>query len=453
KIRSKGERPSAFFHPSSLIFLTLLFAACAPIPIPTATLFTPTRPPSPTATVTPTSTQTPSLTPTAAATETMTATPAPSLTATPFVYERSPRALLIEADVADSAAIVPADMHVPLWRLYGDGLVVSAGDRAPLSAGMDSVTRVGHLSESEIQNLLAYLSGVGFFSLNDSYVPRPAPVDAPTAHITVFLSKAKTVQVYAPDAEGAPQNFSAALTRLTQTVPADAQTFAPTDAYLESTDAGPVSSFVAKSAPGDWAVAGVRLADAINGITISGSAFTQASALIAKNLPSTLFRDGDRVYRVRFAPNLPRGIHPSAWVGTILDAPREFDGRIFDLVGYFRGANLYGEAAGNPPVTRSDWVIADNSGAIWVTGAAPVGLDPSARADAWSVIHLSARVVYARLGVSHLEVRRVEILSRGAPTPTPTLAVTATATITVTRTVTSTVNITPTRTVTATIVP
>ncbi len=379
----------------------------------------------------------------------MTATPAPSPTATPFVYECSPRALLIEADVADSTGIVPADMHVPLWRLYGDGLVIFAGDSAPLSSGMDAVVRVGHLSESEIQNLLAYLGGVGFFSLNDSYVPRPAPVGTPTAHITVFLSKAKTVQVVAPDAEGTPQNFSDALTRLTQTIPADAQMFVPTDAYLESTDAGPVGGFVAQSAPGNWAVAGVRLADAINGITISGNAYAQASALIAHNLPSLLFRDGDRIYRVRFAPNLPRGTHLSDWVGTILDAPREFDGRSFDLVGYFRGANLYGEAAGNPPVTRSDWVIADNSDAIWVTGAAPVGLDPSARADAWSVIHLSARVVYARLGVSHLEVTRVEILSRSAPTPTAT----ATLTLSATRTVTAPIGLTPTRTVTATIAP
>ncbi len=379
----------------------------------------------------------------------MTATPAPSPTATPFVYERSPRALLIEADVTGDAAIVPEDRHVPLWRLYGDGLVIFAGDSAPLASGMDAVVRVGHLSETEIQNLLAYLSGVGFFALNDAYAPRAAPVDAPAARITVFLGKAKTVQVSAPGSDGTPQNFSDALARLTQTVPADAQTFAPTDAYLESTDAGPVSNFSAKDALGEWAVAGVRLADAINGITISGSAYTQTSALLAKDLPSTLLWDGDRVYRVRFAPNLPRGMPLSDWVGTILDAPREFDGRVFDIVGYYRGANLYGEAAGNSPVTRSDWVIADHSGAIWVTGAAPVGLDPSARADAWSAIRLSARVVYTRLGVSHLEARRVEILSRSASTPTAA----ATVTLAATRTVTATVSLTPTRSVTATNVP
>lgn len=434
--------------------LLLVLSACAPMPIPTATLFTPTQPPSLTATAmqtnTPTATST--STPTVAATET---TPTATLVASPSAvllsYEHNPRALLIEADVSGGAATAPDDMHVPRWRLYGDGLVVFAGESAPLSSGLDAVVRVGHLSDSEIQNLLAYLNQVGFFSLEDSYRPRPAPDDAPTAHVTVYLSKAKTVSVYAPDSEGTPQNFSDAMARITQTVPADAQTITPTDAYLESTDAGSVSNFGAKDTLGDFSVAGVRLADAIEGITVSGSAYSQASALIARTLPATLFREGDRVYRVRFAPNVPRSVHLSDWVGSILEAPREFEGRIVEIVGYFRGADLYGEARGDPPVTRSDWVIVDDTGAMWVTGAAPPGLDPSSRADAWNVVRLTAKVVYVRLGVSHLEARRVEILSPSAPTPTATVAITSTATITPTRAVTTTATITPTRIVTATV--
>jgi hypothetical protein len=122
---------------------------------------------------------------------------------------------------------------------------------------------------------------------------------------------------------------------------------------------------------------------------------------------------------VRFSPNLPRAAHLTDWVGTILNAPREFDGRAFDIVGYFRGWNLYGEARGNPPVSRSDWVIADASGAIYVTGAPPRGLDSSSRADAWTLIRLRGIVNYVRLGTSHLEVRRVDILSSDTPTSTP----------------------------------
>ncbi|MCX7838988.1 MAG: hypothetical protein N2559_05980, partial [Anaerolineae bacterium] len=70
---------------------------------------------------------------------------------------------------------------------------------------------------------------------------------------------------------------------------------------------------------------------------------------------------------------------------------------------------------------------ADDSGAMYVTGTAARGLDPSARADAWTVIRLTARVVYVRLGTSYLEARRVEVItptmptaSSGTPLPTAT---------------------------------
>ncbi len=396
----------------------------------------------------------------------------PILTATPFAYERNPRALLIEADIFGGDTHTPRDMHVPTWRLYGDGLVVFAGESAPLSSGLDAAVRVGHLADSEIQSLFAYLDQSGFFSLNEAYAPRPVPADAPTATISVYANKVKTVRVLAPEAETTPRGFADALKRITWTIPADAQTVAPTDAYLEALDAGPASSLGAKDNLTDWSVSGIRLADALDGVTISGAAFAQVSALLASKLPLPLFREGDHVYRVRFAPNVPRAVHLSDWVGVILDAPREFDGRVFEIVGYFRGWNLFGEVSGNPPVTRSDWVIADDSGAVYVTGAPPPGLDPSSRADAWSVVHLTAKVVYVRLGVSHLEARRVEVLSRSALAPTPTSAVSSTATITATRavsptivgttsatplaptrTVTAMASTTPTRTVTATVAP
>jgi hypothetical protein len=157
---------------------------------------------------------------------------------------------------------------------------------------------------------------------------------------------------------------------------------------------------------------------------------------------------------------VPRAVHLTDWVGIILDAPREFDGRVFDLVGYFRGWNVFGEASGSPPVTRSDWVIADGTGAMYVTGAAPQGLASSSRADAWSVVRLTARVVYVRLGTSYLEARRVQVLSSSAP-PTPTITATLTATIAAAKSETpsSTVAVTPApttvpaRTATATVVP
>jgi hypothetical protein len=341
--------------------------------------------------------------------------------------------LLIEADVTTDETAALRDMHVPLWRLYGDGLVVFAGGSLPLSSGLDAVVRVGHLSSAEIQNLLAYSNQSGFFRLGDSYEPRPASTDAQTARISIYMNRAKTVTVKDPNSGATPQVFSDLFKRIIQTVPVDAQTFVPPDAYLQAIDAGPLSSLGAKDLLSDWPVPAVRLSDAVDGSAISGNAQTLVGAIISNN-PTTLFSDGSRAWRVRFAPNLPRAVHLSDWVGVILAAPREFDGRTFDIVGYYRGANLFGQAAGSPPVTRSDWVIADDAGAMYVTGNLPQGLDASARSDAWSVVHITARVVYVRLGTSYLDARRVDVLARSAPTPTATVTLSSTATITVTRT-------------------
>ncbi len=432
-------------HVAFLFALVCVVSACAPAPVPTQTLVTPTATSSrvtPPPTSAPTPTATTIATETFAPTATVVATKAlVVLVPTPVVYDHNPNALVIEADLPPDLTIAPRDMHVPLWRLYGDGTVVFAGERAPYSTGLDAVPHVGHLSEVEVQNLLAYLRDVGFDDLKPFYQLLLA-TDAAAARITVFSTKAKSVQVLPPDAPGAPQAFTDAFNRIIQTIPSDASSFVPTDGYLLATPAGSTSEL--NAAANEWANVNVRLADATDGISVSGNVYSSIAALVARNLPSILYREGSRFYSVRFAPNLPRTPHLTRWIDAILNAPREFDGRTFDLVGYYRGANVLGEASGSPPVTRSDWVIADDGGAIYVTGAAPQGLDPSSRADAWSVVHVTAKVTYVRLGTSYLEARRVEILSRSAPPPTPTIALTPSATITATRTVSPTMISTPT---------
>ncbi|MBI5035466.1 MAG: hypothetical protein HZB51_33490 [Chloroflexi bacterium] len=413
----------SILHPSRAAFILAIFffAACTVRPIPTATIATQTATlkPQPTATQLPKATNTPIPTPTG----TLIPSPTPSSTATftpiapPVDYSKNPRAILIEADILESTT--NRDAHVPKFRLYADGMVIFAGERATTSTGLDATVRTGKLSDSEIQNLLGYLTQVGFFNLKDYYESRPKPKDAPTASVSVYLTKAKTILVYDPQNETTPQVFGDAFARITQSVPTNAQTFIPTDGYLESTDAGPTSGLTARESFIDWSIPNTRLADAINGITVSGRTYDQIIALRANKPATALYREGDHVYRVRFAPNLPRTVHLSDVLGTILNAPREFDGRVFDITGYFRGWNLLGEASGNPPVTRSDWVIADNTSAMYVTGAIPRGLDASSRDDVWNVVRLLAKVVYVRLGTSYLEVRRVD---------SPTNNITATAT-------------------------
>jgi hypothetical protein len=219
-------------------------AACATRPVPTTTLATPTFE----RTATPAPTNMPLLTPTPTETPTLlTPLPSPTLAGTPFPYERNPHAILIEADVWGDTLASLRDAHVPLFRLFGDGFVVVAGANAPLATGLDAVVRTGRLSEGEISGLLAYLNQIAFLNLKEYYEPRPKPADAPTAYISVYISKAKTVSVYAPNHESTPQAFSDALKRILLTIPTDAQPFTPTEGYLQATDAGAITNLDRKS--------------------------------------------------------------------------------------------------------------------------------------------------------------------------------------------------------------
>ncbi len=402
-----------YFYLSLFIFL----AACAPVtipssaPPPTATLIVSAT--NPVATILPTQT--------APATRVANATTEPTRiqTIAPLAlnYEKNARAILLEADTLGMTQ-VPRDAHVPMFRLYGDGTIIFAGESTLQASGLDAVVRVGRLTDSQIQTLLNDLNQTGFFTLQDYYEPRVKSPDSATATISVYLARAKMVRVYAPDDPSAPKSFADAYALIQRAIPVDAQTFTPSDAYLSATLAGAASE-ISSASFGEWKSVNLRLSDVADGVTIAGNNFDTIASLVSKNYPSTLFRDGERVYRVRFAPNLPRPAHLTDWVGTILNAPREFDGRAFDIVGYFRGWNVYGEARGNPPVSRSDWVIADASGAIYVTGAPPRGLDPASRVDAWTVIRLRATVNYVRLGTSHLELRRVDVVPNEIAIATP----------------------------------
>lgn len=362
----------------------------------------------------------------------------PTPVQTLIAYERNPRAILIEADIAGGLAPVPRGAHVPRFRLYADGFVVYAGEQTPLSTGLDAVVRTGYLSETAVQELLAFLRDSGFYGLEAYYQPKPVPADLPTAHITVNLDKAKTVRVYAPGIGNAPAAFYDALGYIERSLPENSKVFAPNEGYLVALPAGAVSDFRSKDLLAEWApTVGARL-EAADGIMVSGSVYANIVSLIAQTWPNTLYREGDRAYRVEFSPQLARANHLSDWVGAILQAPREFEGRAFDIVGYYRGSNLLGEARGSPPATKTDWVIADETGAIYVTGTQPQGLNPQSRADMWSLVHVRGVVVYVRLGTSYLEARRVEVLARNqpemTPSPTPTESLTATATWTVTPT-------------------
>lgn len=327
---------------------------------------------------------------------------------------------------------MPRDAHVIMFRLYGDGFVVFAGAQTPLVSGLDAAVRVGHLSEAEIQSLVAFINQSGFLNLNAAYPSRPPAPSDMSARVSVYLNRAKTVQVYAPEAESTPQIFKDVLARIKRTIPSDAQNFLPGDAFLQATPAGSVSQLGQGVTIGEWSNVSVRLADAADGIVLSGNVFTQIAALVANNYTNGLYREGDRVYRVRFLPNIPRVQHLTDWVGVILDGTREFDGRTFEIVGYYRGANLFDEALGSAPNVRNAWVIRDAGGAMHVAGVVPSGLNPNSRVDAWTVVRVRGAVTYVRSGTSYIQAQRADVLSSNiqpastsTATPSPAVPITS----------------------------
>ncbi len=97
-------------------------------------------------------------------------------------------------------------------------------------------------------------------------------------------------------------------------------------------------------------------------------------------------------------------------VGAIRSDPAAYTGKQVEIVGFYRGWDLLKEAAGGPPVTRSDWVITDRGGAIYVTGAAPDGLDPSSSQETNKLVRLVAAVEQNQNG-AYLRGISAEIIS------------------------------------------
>ena len=101
-------------------------------------------------------------------------------------------------------------------------------------------------------------------------------------------------------------------------------------------------------------------------------------------------------------------------VKDILTDPGEFEGQSVTLVGYYRGWDLLGEAGSGPPVTRSDWVIRDDSGAIYVqAGLAIEGnitLNPGSSTDTVNVLRVTGFVRLTDTGQPYIEPELIELV-------------------------------------------
>ncbi len=105
-------------------------------------------------------------------------------------------------------------------------------------------------------------------------------------------------------------------------------------------------------------------------------------------------------------------------VREILTWPRYLSGKEIIVEGEYRGWRARGEEGEHlrhgPPKRRSDWIVKDATGAIYVSGRSPRGLDPYD--DIGATVRVEGVGALSERGVPFIEARAVVILSRpGAP--------------------------------------
>ena len=93
----------------------------------------------------------------------------------------------------------------------------------------------------------------------------------------------------------------------------------------------------------------------------------------------------------------------SVLAGEIMRHPERYEGQVVALVGYFRGQDLLDEVKAGPPKDRiQDWVIGDDSGAIYVAdqGLLPF---PSTSHEIWRIVRVGGRVeLMSRTGTPYI---------------------------------------------------
>jgi hypothetical protein len=106
---------------------------------------------------------------------------------------------------------------------------------------------------------------------------------------------------------------------------------------------------------------------------------------------------------------------PTQIVGSIIAEPFAFEGKNITVIGYYRGWDLLHEADMGPPVTRSDWVIKDSTGAIYISANSaakvPDGLSPDSLQDTAVVLKVMGIVRVTEDGQAYIEAKSIERIS------------------------------------------
>lgn len=103
---------------------------------------------------------------------------------------------------------------------------------------------------------------------------------------------------------------------------------------------------------------------------------------------------------------------PTKIIGSIIAEPFAFEGQDITIIGYYRGWDLLQEANTTPPITRSDWVIKDSTGAIYISANSKAevleSLHPSSLQDTNITLEVKGIVRVTKLGQPYIEATRIE---------------------------------------------
>jgi len=92
-----------------------------------------------------------------------------------------------------------------------------------------------------------------------------------------------------------------------------------------------------------------------------------------------------------------------ATIGEIRATPTTYEGEVVTIEGVYQG---WKGGYGSPPVTRSDWLVEDATGWLYVTGK-PAGLDPLD--DVGHPIKVTGQVELTKEGEPYLDAQEIEI--------------------------------------------
>jgi len=99
-------------------------------------------------------------------------------------------------------------------------------------------------------------------------------------------------------------------------------------------------------------------------------------------------------------------------LGLVIADPLFYQGKSITVVGYYRGWDLLHETNISPPVTRSDWVVKDATGAIYVNanseGELPNGLLPSSLEAVDTILEINGIVRVTKGGQPYIDAISID---------------------------------------------